>query len=136
MEIGDIFVVNKADLENSNKAVASIETMLEMNTQKKDWKPCVVKTIAVKEEGITELVEKINEHKAYLDSGAIHAQSRQRIEIELEEALKQKLTEVILDNLKHRKEFRELVDKILAKETDPYSAAEMLLEGKLKYRDN
>jgi LAO/AO transport system kinase len=137
MEIGNIFVVNKADLENVEKAVGAIEAMLEMNTQKKDWKPPVVKTTATREEGIVELVEKINQHKAYLDSGAIHAQSRQRIEIELEEAVKQKLTEVILDNLKRREEFRELVDKILAKETDPYSAAEVLLEEKLKkYKDN
>jgi len=137
MEIGNIFVVNKADLENVDKAVGAIEAMLEMNTQKKDWKPLVVKTIATRGEGIVELVEKINQHKAYLDSGAIHAQSRQRIEIELEEAVRRKLTEVILDNLKRREEFRELVDKILAKETDPYSAADVLLEGKLKkYKDN
>lgn len=132
MEIGDIFVVNKADLENSNKAVASIEAMLEMGVQKNGWKSPIVRTIAVREEGIVELVEKISEHKAYLDSGAILAQSRQRAEIELEEAVKQKLTEVILDNLKQREEFREMVDKILAKETDPYSAADALLEGKLK----
>jgi LAO/AO transport system kinase len=136
MEIGDIFVVNKADLENVDKAVGAIEAMLEMNTQKKDWKPTVVTTIATVGEGITELVEKINQHKAYLDSGAIHAQSRQRIEIELEEAVKRKLTEVILDKLKRREEFHELVDKILAKETDPYSAADVLLEGKLKKYKN
>jgi LAO/AO transport system kinase len=137
MEIGDIFVVNKADLENANNAVAAIESMLEMNTQKKDWKPPIVKTIATREEGIVDLVKQIDQHKAYLDSGAIHAQSRQRVEIELEEAVKQKLTEVILDNLKRREEFRELVDKILAKKTDPYSAAEVLLEGKMKkYKDN
>ena len=137
MEIGNIFVVNKADLENVDKAVGAIEAMLEMNTQKKDWKPSVVKTIATMGEGIVDLVEEISQHKAYLDSGAIHAQSRQRIEIELEEALKRKLTEVILDKLKRREEFHESVDKILAKETDPYSAADMLLEGKLKkYKDN
>jgi len=137
MEIGNIFVVNKADLENVDKAVGAIEAMLEMNTTKKDWKPPVVKTIAIMGEGIIELVEKINQHKVYLDSGAILVQSRQRIEIELEEAVKRKLTEVILDNLKRREEFSELVDKILAKKTDPYSAADVLLEGKLKkYKDN
>jgi len=137
MEIGNIFVVNKADLENVDKAVGAIEAMLEMNTQKKDWNPPVVKTVATREEGIVDLVDKINRHKAYLDSGAILVQSRQRVEIELEEALKRKLTEVILDKLKRREEFHELVDKILAKETDPYSAADALLEGKLKkYKDN
>jgi LAO/AO transport system kinase len=136
MEIGNIFVVNKADLENADKAVAAIEAMLEMNTHK-DWKPPVVKTVATRGNGITELVNKISQHKAYLDSGAIHEQSRQRIEIELEEAVKRKLTEAILDKLKRREEFRELVDKILAKEIDPYSAAEILLEGKLtKYKNN
>jgi LAO/AO transport system kinase len=132
MEIGDIFVVNKADLENVDNAVAAIEAMLEMNTQKKHWKPPVLETVATRGEGIAELVEKINQHKAYLDSGAIQAQSRQRIETELEEAVKRKLTEVILDNLKRREEFGELVDKILAKKTDPYSAADVLLEVKLK----
>ena len=81
MEIGNIFVVNKADLENVDKAVSAIEAMLEMNTQKKDWKPSVIKTTATREEGIVDLVEKISQHKAYLDSGAIHVQSRQRIEI-------------------------------------------------------
>jgi len=137
MEIGNIFVVNKADLENVDKAVGAIEAMLEMNTQKKDWKPSVVKTIATRGEGIVNLVEEISQHKAYLDSGAIHVRSRQRIEIELEEAVKRRLTEVILDNLKRREEFHELVDKILAKKTDPYSAAEVLLEGKLKkYKGN
>jgi len=136
MEIGNIFVVNKADLENVDNAVSAIEAMLEMNTQKKEWKPAVVKTIATRGEGITELIEKISHHKAYLDSGAILAQSRQRIEIELEEAVKQRLTEVILDKLKRREEFHELVDKILAKETDPYTAADVLLEGRLKKYKN
>ena len=137
MEIGNVFVVNKADLENVENAVSAIEAMLEMNTQKKDWKPPVIKTTATMGEGIAELVQTINQHKTYLDSGAIQVQSRQRIEIELEEAVKQKLTEVIIDKLKQREEFHELVDKILAKKTDPYSAADLLLEGKLKkYRNN
>jgi len=132
MEIGDIFVINKADRENADRAVSDVEAMLEMNQEKKDWKPPVVKATAITGEGVSELLEKINQHRSYLKGGVLQRQRLQRIESELEEAIKRKVTETVLDDLKRTSKFKEFLHKILEREVDPDSAAETLLKQKLK----
>ncbi len=132
MEIGDIFVINKADRENADRAVIDVEAMLEMNQKKREWEPPVVKTTAITGEGIPELVERIDQHRSYLKSGVLQKRNLQRIESELEEALKLKITETILNDLRGTSMFNEFLRKILEKEMDPNSAAEALLKQKLK----
>ncbi len=132
MEIGDIFVVNKADRENANRAMLDIETVLNMNPQREKWKPPVVKTTAITGEGITELLDKIDQHKKCLEAGAMDSRRQQTVETELVEAIKEKATEAILGNLKHMGELDKLIQKILAKETDVYTVADMLLAKRLK----
>ncbi|MFB0522276.1 MAG: methylmalonyl Co-A mutase-associated GTPase MeaB [Candidatus Bathyarchaeia archaeon] len=131
MEIGDIFVVNKADRENANRTVGDIEAMLNMNPAGK-WRPPVVKTTAITGEGTPELLDKINEHKNYLESGALKMRRRQIIQAELVEAIREKATESIVNYLKQRGKLDDIVDKILMRKTDPYSAAERLLAERLK----
>ena len=132
MEIGDIFVVNKADRENVNKTVVDIEAMLDMNPNKEKWMPPVVMTTAITGEGITELLDKIDEHRKYLKAGAIETRRRERTEAELVDVIKEKVAESILEDLKRKGELEEVVRKILSRETDPYSAADMLLAKRLK----
>lgn len=127
MEIGDIFVANKADRENADKTVTDIEAMLDMTPEKGEWRPPVIKTIAITGEGITELLNKINQHREYLGAGALDLRRKQRVEAELAEAIKQRVTESVLRDLKERGEFDELIHKILTREMDPYSAADMVL---------
>jgi len=132
MEIGDIFVVNKGDRENANKAVSDIEAALELNTEERDWRPLVLKTSALTGEGIGEFVESIERHRAYLKKGALDVQRRAKAEIELIEALKQKITQSIIQDLREKGEWVRATDRILAREIDPYTAAENLLKGKTK----
>jgi LAO/AO transport system kinase len=132
MEIGDIFVVNKADRENVNKAMIDIEAMLNMNPEREEWRPPVVKTTAITGEGITELLDKVDKHKKYLEAGAIATRHKQRVETELVEVIKEKVAQSIIEDLKQRHELDKLVQRILAKEMDPYSAADMLLAKRLK----
>lgn len=132
MEIGDIFVVNKADRENADEAVINIETMLNMASEKQEWKPAVIKTTATKDEGITELLNQINQHFEYLKTENPDKQRRLRAETELVEAIKQKITETITSELEHDSELEKLVQKILTRKIDPYSAADILLEKRLK----
>jgi len=132
MEIGDIFVINKADRENADRAVIDVEAMLGMNQKKRDWEPPVVKTTAITGEGIPELVKRINQHRSYLKGGVLQKRHLQRIESEFEEALKLKITETVLNDLKRTSKFNELIHKILEKKMDPDSAAEALLQQKLK----
>jgi LAO/AO transport system kinase len=132
MEIGDIFVVNKADRENAEEAVIDIETMLNMSPEKQKWKPPVIKTTATKDEGTTELLNQINQHMKYLKKDAFDTQLRQKAETELVEAIKQKTTDSIISELRHKGELDKLIQKILTKETDAYSTADTLLKERLK----
>jgi len=134
MEIGDIFVVNKADRENANKAVSDIEAMLELATEKAGWKPPVVKTSAFTGEGIAQLLEFIDQHRAYLRTGVFDERRRERVENELIEALREKITESVLNDLRSRGEWERLARKILERRTDPYTAADELLSKPLRFK--
>lgn len=132
MEIADIFVVNKGDRDNANNAVSDVKAMLEMGTVEKGWKPPVLKTSALTGEGMGELVESIEEHQAHLIKGALTQQRKANAEIELIEALKQKITESIIQDLRQSGEWVRITEKISARETDPYSAADGLIKQRSK----
>jgi len=127
MEIGDIFAVNKGDRENANKAVSDIQAMLELAPVKQGWKPPVIKTSALTGEGIAELLERIDEHRKHMKKGIIDERRKETIEKELVEALTQKIAESIVNELKQKGELKKITQKILSRETDPYSAVDKLL---------
>jgi LAO/AO transport system kinase len=133
MEIGDIFVVNKADRENADKAVIDIQAMLETSSKDQAWRPPIVKTVAIRGDGTNELLEKIEEHKKYLESGAaLSLRYMEHVEVELFEALKQKIAQSILNELRRKGELDEVLQRICRRETDPYSAAEKIIAQKLR----
>ncbi len=136
MEIGDIFVVNKADRENVEKTAAEIWAMLNMNTgNQKKWTPPVIKTTAIKDEGIADLVEKIDEHRNYLKTGILDARQKERVEAELVEAIKLRVAQSIIKELKKDGEFEKFVHMILEREVDPHSAADTIVTKKSKERN-
>jgi LAO/AO transport system kinase len=132
MEIADIFVVNKADRENADKAVMDIQAMLQLNNKETAWKPPILKTTALTGEGVSQLVKKLEEHRHFLEKEAERKKSLLRAEAELVEAVKEKIVNVVIDELKKEGKFEELLQKILDKKIDPSSAAEKLLSEKLK----
>jgi LAO/AO transport system kinase len=135
MEIGDIFVVNKADRENASKAVNDIQAMLEMSNQKDRWNPAVVKTVALTGEGTEQLLEKIDAHRKHLEKGEASLRQKRMVETELVEAIKQKTAEHVIDTLRKSGRLDELISKILEKKIDPLSAAEKALTEQLKRSD-
>jgi len=132
MEIADIFVVNKADRENADKAAMDIQAMLQLNNKKTAWKPPILKTTALTGEGVSQLIEKLEEHKNFLEKEEERRKSLLRAEAELVEAIKEKIVNVVINELKKEEKFEDLLHKILDKKIDPASAAEKLLHGKLK----
>jgi len=132
MEIADIFVVNKADRENANKAVMDIQAILQLDNKEKAWKTPVLKTVALTGEGVPQLIEKIEEHRHFLEREIERKRSLGKTEAELIEAIKEKLASSIIDDLKKEGKFEEFLQKILEKEIDPASAAEKLLHEKLR----
>ncbi|OQX70480.1 MAG: methylmalonyl Co-A mutase-associated GTPase MeaB [Candidatus Cloacimonas sp. 4484_275] len=132
MEIADIFVVNKADKEGVERTILEIE-MLQNLAEKKDYLAPIVKVIARENIGIDELWRKIEAHKKYLiDNGKFHSNRKTRLELELKQAVHNKL-------LKHSKKIVEMhenlsdtLDKIYAGKTDIYSVANSITEKLLK----
>ena len=132
MEIADIFVINKADRENADKAVMDIQAILQLNNKEKAWKTPILKTIALTGEGVPQLVEKLEEHRQFLKKEIEHKKSLLKAEAELTEAIKEKVVSSIIEELRREGKFEELLHQILEKEIDPASAAEKLLRGKFK----
>ena len=132
MEIADIFVVNKADRENADKALMDIQAMLQLNNKEKAWKTPILKTAALTGKGVLQLVEKIEEHKHFLEKELERKRSREKAEAELTEAIKEKVAASIIENLKREGKFEEFLQKILEKEMDPASAAETILNEEFR----
>ncbi|RJS77090.1 methylmalonyl Co-A mutase-associated GTPase MeaB [Candidatus Bathyarchaeota archaeon] len=132
MEIADIFVVNKADRENADKAVIDIQSMLQLNNKEKAWKPPIIKTVALTGEGVTELIEKLEEHRKFLEKEKARKKSLSKAEAELVEAIKEQTANSIIEKLRKEGTLEEVLQKIVKKEIDPVSAAEKLLKEKFK----
>jgi len=126
-EIGDVFVVNKADRENAEKTVNDINSILNTGDIDGTWRPPIIKTIAITGEGTEELINLIDQHREYLKTGVFERRLRKSIETELIEEIKQKFTLHLTNNLKREVDFKSLVNQILKKEIDPYTAAELIL---------
>jgi len=81
---------------------------------------------------VLELMEKLEEHRQFLEKEAEHRKNLLGAEAELTEAIKEKMVSSIIDELKKEGKFEELLQKILKKKIDPASAAEKLLQEKLR----
>jgi LAO/AO transport system kinase len=135
MEIADIFVMNKADREGADKAVIDIQSNLQLNNKKRPWKPLVLRTVALTGEGIPELIGQIEKHRCFLE-GNVECKTallRTKTEAELAEAIRERITNSVIEELKRKGEFDELVHEIMERQTDPTSAARRLLKRALKY---
>ncbi len=130
LEIGDIFVVNKADREGADKTVKELEIMLGFNTYpQKSWKPPIYKTIAVKDEGISALVEGIDAHLSYLkDSGELKKRKLNQTEREFLEILQHNLMQQAMAKIGDREALTRLLSKIVNREADPYSLVEEMVK--------
>ena len=133
LEIGDLFTINKADREGTDKLNIEIEMMLELNPEHVGWRPPINRTIASKGEGIEAVVDSIEEHKAYLyDSGEIVKIRKARIKNEVTAMLNDKVNRYIDKNVVATDEFDSLVEKLQGREIEPYSVVDDIVGKVLK----
>jgi LAO/AO transport system kinase len=134
MEIADIFVINKADRDNADKAVIDIQSNLQLNNKENPWKPPVLKTVALTGTGIPELIAQIEKHRSFLEGNLERRTTsvRMKAEVELIEAIRESVTISLIENVKKQGKFDELIHEIMEKKTDPTSAARKLLKEVMK----
>jgi LAO/AO transport system kinase len=128
LEVGDIFVVNKADREGADKAVREMEIMLEMNTYAEGaWRPRVLKTEALHHRGVAELQEEILRHRSFLGEARWAEKQRQRVQGKFLEILRDSLFQEATDKLQQKDRWEELLEALGERRIDPYTASEKAL---------
>jgi LAO/AO transport system kinase len=150
LEIADVLVVNKADREGASNTVRALQAMLDLGGAPRairhhgqtlavpespapseaanDWRPPIVQTVAVESKGITELLEAIDRHQAYLGvSGEGAGRRRLRAASELETILRESLFERLAQQV-GPSDLDEWIKRVAAREVDPYTAARQLME--------
>jgi len=131
MEIGDVFVINKADRDGADRTKTEIEMMLDFNHQ--EWRPPVTKAVAVKNTGIEEVVDNLEKHWDYLqDSGKIRDKRVRNSELEIMDLTQTALMKQMMKNEDNRKWIRNLAEKAALRELDPYTISQMVLEEMVK----
>ena len=133
MEIGDVFVVNKADRPGADKTVTEVTMMMSLVEEHGDWVPPIVKTVASKSEGIVELDEAIAKHYAYLESsGELDRRNRERVRIRIETQLKEAFMQRLIGGSITRDDYEALLEDVVRKRNNPHDAAEGVL-GRVKF---
>jgi LAO/AO transport system kinase len=130
LEIGDLYVVNKADREGADQVRRDLRNMLKLTARPEgSWTPPVLATSAVSGTGVDEVAAAVDEHLAWLtSSGQLQARRVRRARDEIEAIA---LTELRSrwGEVGARAELEALAAKVVAGETDPYAAADALLQG-------
>jgi LAO/AO transport system kinase len=154
LEIADIFAVNKADLQGADHAVMALRMMLDMNSGSNQpvlhhghlteiltatgdkggiaevppWRPPIVKTVATHRDGVPELARAIVDHRLHLEgTGELAQKERERAAAELETIIQQESLQRVLART-DQAHLAALLDRIVGRDLDPYTASQQLLE--------
>jgi LAO/AO transport system kinase len=127
MEIADIFVVNKADREGADRLVSAVEANMALHAYGSgEWRPPIVKTVATTGAGVPELLEAIALFRTH--SGRTQAARRRTSsEYRLRELVSHRFMDHLEREVLATGEFAAIVDRIAARDIDPYTAANDLL---------
>ncbi len=157
LECADVFAVNKADREGADAAVRDLELMIALGNDsirslgagdhrthtvadghvspqgasadrgERRWTPPIVKCVAVRDEGLELLTTALDRHREWLGSEAGAVRLRERLGLEVREALREALIEAAVDDLGPLIEMA--AAEVQARSIDPYSATEKLVEA-------
>ncbi|WP_331236575.1 methylmalonyl Co-A mutase-associated GTPase MeaB [Natronorarus salvus] len=153
LEIGDVFVVNKADMPGADRTVQQIVEMLgddplattgaghhghdahaevaeaHGEAASEGWRPRVIETVATGGEGIEELIEAFDDHRSYLEgSGELRERERRRYAEEIRTLVRADAGSLLETEIERRGGIDALVDRVTERETDPYTVAAEVVE--------
>ncbi|MEU4687713.1 methylmalonyl Co-A mutase-associated GTPase MeaB [Actinoplanes sp. NPDC023714] len=130
LEIADVFVINKADRPGADVTYRDIQGMLALGERGPgDWRPQVTRAVAVKGEGLDDVVAAIGKHRDWLEtSGNLQVRRERRAAAEVS-ALALGVLRARMGDLSEGTALAELAAKVAAGELDPYAASDLLLES-------
>ncbi|WP_435069858.1 methylmalonyl Co-A mutase-associated GTPase MeaB [Haloplanus sp. C73] len=148
LEIGDVFVVNKADMDGAATTVTDLREMLHLDgaaghhghdtleaeesddgADTDDWDPPVLETVATEGTGVDALVDTLDDHYTYLRStGELAQRERTRYAEEIRQLLRADAADLVETELDRHGGMEAVVDDVLSRETDPYTVADRILD--------
>jgi len=128
MEIGDIFVLNKADRQGADRLEQELIAMLSLVMPRDGWHPPVVRTVATENRGIDILAETIGKFRKHFEASG----ERQRKHVEhwkrrLVELLESRLLETALGGAEGQRRLEELASEVAQRKKDPFAAVKEIL---------
>lgn len=129
LEIADVLVVNKADLAGADRLVGELRAMLQLGTMPREtWAPPIVQTVATDGSGVAELVDRLAEHRAYLErTGEWHVRradsARRQVRAIVEDRVLRRLERITAGDA-----WQARFEAIANRDQDPYSVAEDVLK--------
>lgn len=127
MEIADIFVVNKSDREGADRIFAELKSLSDMYSA--DWEVPVLKTVAIKDQGITEVLATVDKHRKFLETRKDKIKfAEDMLRQECEDILFYELDVRLKDLFQSHPQYQKIYQKLLKKELNPYQAVGELLQ--------
>jgi LAO/AO transport system kinase len=129
MEIGDIFVINKADHPGVERMETELEALISMANRPDEWRPPVVKTIASEGKGTEECVQAIQAWMAHQQGNSLQRERAVQIQKDrLLDLIRSEIQRGLLENRSTAEKLEELAAQLAERRTDPFTAADELLQ--------
>lgn len=129
LEIGDLFVVNKADRDGADATVRDLRHMISLGDRSEPgfWRPPVVKTVAARSEGLGDVMDAVDKHVEWLSSsGALRERRLARAGTEIE-AIAMAALRSRIASLRHDESLDRLAADVVDGRSDPYAAADQVV---------
>jgi LAO/AO transport system kinase len=128
MEIADLFVINKSDRPGAREAERDLQQMLDMSDVG-EWRPPIVNAVATAGDGVDQVWAEVERHRAHLEeTGGLAERRARRLAGELQKIVVARLEQQVAD-VCQGETFDRLHADVMARRTDPWSAAAELLEA-------
>ncbi|MEP7271648.1 MAG: methylmalonyl Co-A mutase-associated GTPase MeaB [Acidobacteriota bacterium] len=129
MEIGDVFVINKAERQGVERTERELISLLEMSQRPDGWTPPIVRTVAIQDRGILELIAAIENYSAFrIDQPAAQGRRTSIVEHRLIELLRESLLNRVLREALPAGHLATMASAITNRERDPYSVVEEIID--------
>jgi LAO/AO transport system kinase len=130
MEIGDIFVINKADREGVLRTERELELLLSITERADRWSPPIIKTIATENRGLDKLREAIASYRDFVGASGTKQDGRRAniAQHRIIEMLRDKLLKTALDRAVTADELKEMAESVAHRQRDPYSVVDEIME--------
>jgi len=130
MEIGDIFVINKADRDGVYATEKELESLLSLSSRDDGWDPPIVKTVATENQGVTNLAQAIDSFcQAQLGPRMTSERRRAIARWRIVELLRESLLARVLASDSSVAMLNRLADEVATRQRDPYSAVEEIIHA-------